>query len=730
MGSISRISTQIVADARQFNAVTDGVEKKSQSIFSRLSQMKFSPPKIDDMVGPRTPKQQRAADKANAPGDSYAAFRAGIVRTVAAAMRLRDTLKMVARLGIAPVPVRRDPMGNVMPRSMADMYERYRRPVYITFRVVTAPVVAGMAVIKRALGGVRSAIGGVSSALSGFRLPYMFGPLAVLGALGVSAYGFIEFSRAMIDANVETYKFATSAGTAVAGVDALGREFRYMGAEAGGAIKALKALESLQLDSTTKHFATNDMLGRLEAQSRPYMGAYQPPEPRMAMTGGLGSPVAGLGVPTVQDYVQPGKDAVRYIRTGQDLVGTYNKVADALRNVETAHKAVALASHLFGANADNVLIHIMRNRAQRAEANKSANGDRLMPDGGRSGGDGFLNAEKAIEGIRVAEVAAGRLRLAVDGVFTKFIEVGTPYALVAIEAIRTGLERLNSTTWASGLTTVVSTIAAGVLSLPASFKVLWQYMLWGMAEVDLQFKRWQMDAKNTVADILDAMTIGPTTKKVAALRVDTSDMKAALDENPKAGEKRYQAVFDKQDAVNAIAALGKEFWSVDDIVKRLNATMAQSKMSLRGFDGTDLLLGIKRQYGALIDEMPKIAVEVEHPFEKLQNTLAKLDIMKTTLGMSTQVFGRATMKAFSDLESALPLMDIRLPTLARKDSSEAVGAINRSEIEYRVKVADTPEKRQARLMEQANVLLELIKAAAERSANAAENRRMVALPVI
>lgn len=129
----------------------------------------------------------------------------------------------------------------------------------------------------------------------------------------------------------------------------------------------------------------------------------------------------------------------------------------------------------------------------------------------------------------------------------------------------------------------------------------------------------------------------------------------------------------------------------------------------------------------LFDEAKNVIKETATPLEKYQSELTKLDRMLATGAISWSVYGRAVSKATNELEQALQTQSVQLPTVAKRDSSEAVSAVNKARLENDLKNKETPQQRIERLTKEGLAVQSRIEEHTKRMADAASKRVIVTM---
>lgn len=768
MASISKISTQIVADARQFNSTVAGAGKLAESVFARMAKLEFIPgvkmprvgpvkigvevdrgdslqavydllarvrdraaktgvalstalnPRMPDTVrvrmidnrnsvgpvmplttvsrvsftklpdqgpGPFAPRQQYASatpdsvkNRAFFPVDegSGARFKA---RTLAVYKSVADGAKVFGLLAghamshpnLGGAKALGDAWKNSFDRiipSARNLYKMVSAPLTLTWRVLGVPDAAIARVRDRlrqsVQGTVRSAGGTFNSLVPSPR----YAVIGALASVGISTYQFHEYAEKVSRAAIETKKFATSAGSGTYELQQMQYALRYVGQDAKGAVEALKTIEQLQTASKIGDYATTDLLARL------------------------------------------GGSAGKAVRTGTDIDVVMEAVNRSITAQGAGIRSAALATHVYGDNAERVLRFALLTQStqDRLEENMLRGGNVVDP--------------KSLALLQQMDLMVNRIGLSFEGIVTKAVIAFGPIALSTLELLHQGLAGFNTDKMLADVKGFVTQVAVFVLNIPLYFTIISDYLVvaFGRAgealdRLSARFYRVQADANRLLGD----------TPKADLLDRRANEMEAVVRPDAKFVDKPSYS-----QAADVSAANIKKVIAGLTTVNQLEAMIAaRAKLALvqqMPYDLWDKMFGEARVNKPLIDGALQTAREVEQPFEKLKARLNALDLMRGIKdNMSDGTYGRAVLKAFTDTESGLQLTDIRLPGLARKDSTEAVSAINRSEVEYKMKIADTPAVRQQRILEQSYEVLLLIKEYAAKSADAAANRKTVSV---
>ncbi len=92
--------------------------------------------------------------------------------------------------------------------------------------------------------------------------------------------------------------------------------------------------------------------------------------------------------------------------------------------------------------------------------------------------------------------------------------------------------------------------------------------------------------------------------------------------------------------------------------------------------------------------------EVQTPLEKYQQKLAQIKAMFAANAISADQFARATAKAVEELDKAHGLSEVKLPGGLKRESSEAMSAINQQDAFLNLKLRETPQQRIERIQQQ------------------------------
>ena len=699
MASISKISTQIVADARQFNSTIAASEKLATSTFARIAKLQFNPGGDSGRPGPYkvrvdtgdslkavTELFARIKARAAAAGASvrglfgrtppvpYAPVQGAVAANALAVYKSLGSAAKVVGLtlghaishpGIGGAREFRDAwadsFGKVVPSA---------RTAYRALSVLTAPA---RGAVRAGAGLARGAVATgheISREVSSFMPSPRTAALGMAAAVGVSAYNIETTAGRVAKAAIETRKFGVSAGVAAFELQAMGFALRYMGEDAAGAVEAYKALEQLQITSRSGGYGATDLMARL------------------------------------------GGDAGRVLTTVDNLQDTFNAVNAAITAEGAGMRAVVLASHVYGDNAMRVLRYTLLTRNALADIDAKV------------AGQGNFIDPKTVVLLQQTDLLVGRIGMAFEGVVARAVAAFAPLALTGLEMLGNALGGLNAEKTMNDLKGFALEVVVFAANVPAYFSMASDYIVVGLGRVgaaldalSARMYRFQADANKF---------LGADTKS-DALNAAADVLEKGLTAATVAGGKPwYVDMADKaKESLDVTRASLTTAGQIQTLIG-LRAKLAEAQQV--PYDKLEELAGMKRRNQALIDGAVQTARDVEQPFEKLQARLSQLDLMRGLKGnMTDGTYGRAVLKAFTEVESALGTTDIRLPTMGQRDSSEAVSAINRSEVEYRLKVADTPAVRQQRVLDQSLEVLQQIKAYAQASAEAAQQRKTISL---
>jgi len=389
-----------------------------------------------------------------------------------------------------------------------------------------------------------------------------------------------------------------------------------------------------------------------------------------------------------------------------------NAVNDAITAQGAGVRSVALAMHVYGDNAERVLRFALLTAKTKAELE-----DRMVKQGNIIGPD-------SISLLQQTELMVNRIGLAFEGVVTKAIIAFGPLVLSALEIGSQFLAGFQTDKMLADIRGFALSAAALILNLPSYFRIASDYIVLAIGRIGEAFDTLAIRMYRFQADLADILRNGDVRD---SSNKKANDLEAAIAPTAKREVKPWYSRM-ADDAVSDISRVKDALITTDQLQSMIAGRTKLGLLQQVPYDLYEKMLGMMRSKKLLVDGALQTAREVEQPFEKLQARLRSLDLMKGIKdNMSMETYGRAVLKAFNEIESGLQLTDIRLPGLARKDSAEAVSAINRSEVEYKMKIADTPAVRQQRILEQSYEVLLLIKDYAAKSAEAAVNRKTVSV---
>jgi hypothetical protein len=101
----------------------------------------------------------------------------------------------------------------------------------------------------------------------------------------------------------------------------------------------------------------------------------------------------------------------------------------------------------------------------------------------------------------------------------------------------------------------------------------------------------------------------------------------------------------------------------------------------------------------LFEEANRMIPNMQTPFEKYTLEMNKLDKMLDAGALTFNQYGRAVNMTASAMESAMQMMAVSLPTIARLNTGQAESTIAKSELERSVK-SENPQRRLERLTQQ------------------------------
>lgn len=783
MASISKISTRIVADARQFNSTLAASEQLAEGTFARLGKLQFkpgvarikptdkaqgrgpidldaqrgdslqalydligrvqkrgvdsaaavnrawskvswkpagtvrvdssgaatlptlmqrlrgartslaTPVKFKELEGPLQPGQKRSY-RADVPDDvrnralfprdmgmaeTFKARTLAVYKAVAGAANLaafavgRVFAGVNVGRNVDPGEAWRASFGRLIP-TVRQAYAVISKPVYLTYRVVRVPVQVVRWTLRRVGASLAATARAAGNTLSSMVPSPKYAAIGALASVGVSTYQFHEYAEKVTKASIATREFAVSSGATGVAIQSMQYALRYMGQDAAGAIAALKTVEQLQVASKVGDYGTSDLLARL------------------------------------------GGKAGEALKTSDDLLYTMTQVNEAIASQGSGVRAVVLATHVYGDNAERVLRYALLTNKARAE----------LADRGFAAGNFLPN--DAIVTLQQMSLMVDRVQLSFEGLTTKAVAAFAPMVLAGLEMANTFMAGLNADKIIADIKGVALQIVAFVVNLPSYFSIASDYVVLAIGRIGEAADKLQVKLLRLQASVVGAIPGGGGSDAAANLTAQADKIEADL--SPDRGNKNrtwYSQM--ALDALKSIEATKASLITADQIqgLVAIRARLAGAQQV--DYDRHGELMGLARKNKPLIDGALQTAREVEQPFEKLKARLNALDLMRGLKGnMSDGTFGRAVLKAFNEAEAAMQLTDIRLPGLARKDSAESVSAINRSEVEYRLKVADTPAQRQLRVLEQSRDILATLERYALAAGQAQEERQKVSLP--
>lgn len=714
----------IVANTTQFDNGVEASAKKAESVFARLAKLQFQPkiapvivPVDDRPPGPYLPAPAPAYVKRGGPlappgqaskvvtegrprGDSLVAL-IGVIDRVKAGFAqvgrltpFTSAVKQYANfMSFLSRPVDlvgarvgfRNLLGEIakMPRQVyayardveinfAGMFDRGVNAAKRAATAVTASVrsvsraqvydavrVRAAAVTTRVATTARSTATRVAAFLPS---PVAVG-LGLAAAAGVSTYQVTALGHAVAGAAIENDRFAVSAKLNVVALQRQQFVMRELGGEAKDYVAALQAIEQLQVSARVGDYGTKDLTGRL------------------------------------------GGDVNSMLQSGADLMKTMEGVNDAISSQGVGLRAAVLASHVYGENALAVLRYLTASKQVRGDMGLSAP---------------FMDTDQ-ISYLRRAELAVTHLKMSAEGLATKLIVALTPFALMVLDVLEKLVSGVNGDKLVGVLVSIASHVTSFFMNLPVVMEMAQTAIERTVAQIMRGFDRLQEQMVRIQS--VGVLATGDVTKSneltaaADAMRVLREDASV-----PIAGRPWWRVM--GEDANAAMDRLRGKLVSTQGVAVAIAARMTTAGATKPFFDIVDKFQGFLRVNERLISGAKATTAAAVQPYEALTARMRELN-MQLALpdNLSKESYGRSNLKLLTDAESQLGVLDIRLPSPASRDSVDAVGAINRSEVEYRLKVADTPAVRMQRVLDQSYAVLLLIQAAAEKAADAALQRR-------
>ncbi len=371
-------------------------------------------------------------------------------------------------------------------------------------------------------------------------------------------------------------------------------------------------------------------------------------------------------------------------KVSRDPLTGFNTIAVAIDRQESDLQKLAMAYRVFGADA--------------AKAMKVVGKD---PTG--AGGLGANSAlafdAKALASYHQAQQNLTQLGVRFDAFMGTVLNRFAPTLLVLFDAIDRAVSGIDfSTVFGDGVR------AAGYLiqlfsNLPTYIRIAWNEMKVFGAEI--------MSFFNDVRGM--ALIVAGWMNSEGGAALSAEGWKVI-------GDSKYKKMGD--DAKARIAELEKTLTTGAQSLEIASALVAKAVAGQNTRDLWARYAGMLKMYEPLFAKGKQYAREATNPFETFKTDTRQLKWMLDNKAIDKQTFGRTLNKMIGDAESNLNVVDLRLPTSARKDSAEAVSAVNRSDIEFRMKVAMTPIERLQRVAETGNVILGLIRENTEKTADA------------
>ena len=553
------------------------------------------------------------------------------------------------------------------------MYRALSKPIYATFMVARGSLERVASTARAAFARVRATVSGVGGAVGGL-LP---GPYALIGlaaSVGVSVFGFQQLAKAVTTGAIENQKFATSAGVSLRVLQTQAGVMRYVGGQAEDYVDGLKQIEQFKLSAQIGDYGTSDLMSRL------------------------------------------GGDAERLLKSGEALNVVMDGVNDSIMEQGTGLRAAVLASHVYGENAAKMLRYMNMTKATREAI------------GGQVVGQGNVMPSSAITQLRLAELYVSRIQLMMEGIATKAVVAFAPFVLGLQHVIDDMLSGLNSDKMVADMVKFASVLISQIANIPTYFKMGTEYIVLAVGYMQgAIFAIEELMLRMSATAKLMARDVGGANEDTAKADGMQLQRRVPLTDANRASLPGFRGMV--SDSNREIDALKKKLLDSGDIAKHVADIVSLASHMQPFFKALDIAEGLERFNKRLIEGAKETAKSVVTPYEELTTRLRELDMqLALPNNLSSQSYGRAVMKAFTEAESKLALPNIALPSLARKDSTEAVSAINRSEVEYRLKVADTPAVRQERILQQLLESQLRTEAYAKAAADAAQQRTTVKIP--
>lgn len=355
----------------------------------------------------------------------------------------------------------------------------------------------------------------------------------------------------------------------------------------------------------------------------------------------------------------------------------FELIASRISKLADANQQAAIAYGIFGDDAASILPILVNGSKALDDARNKVNlfGKSLTDDTG-------------LTKLELIQKKADDLKYVFENVGLELAVRIAPYVLQILDDIVNMGE--NTKMWL-GILDNVHTAA----------KFIYKMFLW----IQLAIKGGQYGAANLLRGMVGTLS---------ALGLMDEKNKAINDDLIKTLEKQGREIvrnIDNADVMNS----SMEQW--------LNTTTKQAKEfdKLARANGT---LALLVQNNPLYQKSNSIIESNMTAFEKFNTTISELDRMLNDGLISWQVYGRAVSKAMEDIENANNLNNISLPSAFKKDSTEAISAVNRANIENDLRRRETPQQRLERIQQQSLQIEQEQLTFIKQVADAAKNRKV------
>lgn len=392
-------------------------------------------------------------------------------------------------------------------------------------------------------------------------------------------------------------------------------------------------------------------------------------------------------------------------------VAQFDAIADAISKISDPLRRAALASQIFGDNAEAVIAVLSKgNGAIAAQTQKV---------------QAFGYTFKTLD---VSQLEAASISL--DGLQATFERFVLMLAVRVVPYINKWLDSLDKFSTSTGpqATSTVSTLGKAIAYLGVVLNNM-------IVVVQVALQGALQGIRGIGAAIL--WVVIKTQDGILYMLKNSGLASAELIATMEKGQQKTKEW--RVDLVNAIKAgnseldrLFDQFQSFEDADKHFDDVADAAKKSAKAIDDTARAGGALNQIfknGEFFkNKIGQIVTENQTPLEKFNNTMVELNAMLATDAKLWDTYARAVGKAVEELENAHSLNNLSLSQNLQGGTSEAVSTFNRAKFENERRGKEKPADRMERIAQEA-LAIETTQAGYLKSlAEAAKNRKVVTIP--